>query len=311
MPDDMDAQEEAVERETIVREFPVEFSEGDGRTLEARIVPFNTPTVVRDNGGEPYTETWLPGAFENQTRAANRVLLNFEHEPGLGGVVGHGTDLVERDDALYGTFRVLDGPDGDKTLQLVNEGMLTGISLEAVALRSVKRGSIVQRVRAHLDKVSLCRFPAFKEAQVLAVREGEPEPEEPEPAPEPEPVPAVAERSQVDEVLERVGYAPLLTRVIVRTPWDGSAARFEDEEWRRSCILDRGADFETAKQRYGYPVLEPSGDLNINGMHAAAARLNQASASPAQKAAAARKLIRYYNQAGEKPPPSLRALAGR
>ena len=46
--------------DVIVREFQAELSEGDGRTIDARIVPYNTPTRVVDtveNGGNgiPYT----------------------------------------------------------------------------------------------------------------------------------------------------------------------------------------------------------------------------------------------------------------
>ena len=320
----------------LVREYAVDASVvGDGRTVDLRIVPYNTPTEVRDFGGPIYTETWLPGAFEKQTRAANRVWLNFEHEDGLRGVVGHGVDLVERSDALYGSFRVLNGSDGDKALDMVNEGLLPGVSLEAIPLKSRRTPEgIVERVKARLDKVSLCRFPAFAQAQVLAVREGEPEPDEPAPEPPPDGNPPSdperlspqvvrdelaaeelaknpPEFSDAELALQRIGYEPILKRAITRRPWDGSASRFDDEQWRRSCILDRGDQFDTAKTRYAFPVLEPSGDLNVNAMHNAAARLNQANATGEQKAAAARKLRRYYSMAEEDMPQSMMAMAGR
>src|SRR5678815_3726444 len=147
-------------REMLLREFPVEVSEGDdGRTLEARIVPYNTPTQVVDrveNGGtgEPYLESWAPGAFDRQAGAVNRVKvwLNFEHERGLRGIVGHGVQLDSRDDALYGVFRVHDNSDGNKALQMVRDGLLTGISLEALPLRTRRTvEGVVERVRAHLE----------------------------------------------------------------------------------------------------------------------------------------------------------------
>lgn len=354
------------EHEIFVREFPVEFAEtGDGRTIDARIVPYNVPARVADPPDfTPYEETFLPGAFERQTRAADRVKiwLNFEHEQGIRGIVGHGIELHDRADGLYGSFRVHDNPDGEKALALVREGLLTGLSLEFAALRSRVVEGVTQRLRAHIDKVSLCRTPAFADARVLALREAQEEadaeaPAEEPPAEEPEPEAdeaaaeeaveepvalagalrqqpdvvkatrritreeagtlqnewkaAAQEPDIVSEMLKRVGYEPLMSRAIVRRPWDGSASRFEDEEWRRSCILDRGDQFDTAKTRYAFPVLEPNGDLNVNGMHAAAGRLNQAQAPPAARAAAARRLLRYYTQAGETPPPALRAMAGR
>jgi hypothetical protein len=62
--------------------------------------------------------------------------------------------------------------DGDKALMLIREGLLAGLSLEAVAMRSVKRGGLVERVKARLDAVALTRRPAYKDARVLAVRNG-------------------------------------------------------------------------------------------------------------------------------------------
>ena len=43
--------------------------------------------------------------------------------------------LREEADALYGTFRVHPGTDGDKALHMVNEGVLTGLSIEALPTR--------------------------------------------------------------------------------------------------------------------------------------------------------------------------------
>ena len=59
------------------------------------------------------------------------MFLNFEHEQGISGVIGDGVSLRSQPDGLYGSFEILDGPDGDKALELVNRGKLRGISLEA------------------------------------------------------------------------------------------------------------------------------------------------------------------------------------
>ncbi len=159
----------------IVREFPVELVESDGRTIDLRVVPYNTAARVADPPRyEPYDEMWMPGAFDNQLRAANRVevFLNFEHQQGLQGIIGHGVELRESPDGLEGSFRIHDNADGDKALSLVHEGLLRGVSLEARPMRSTREGGVVQRLRAHLDRVSLVRSgrPAFKDAKVLAIR---------------------------------------------------------------------------------------------------------------------------------------------
>lgn len=96
-------------------------------------------------------------------------------------------------------------------------------------------------------------------------------------------------------------------------PWDGSESRFTIEEWKRSTLIDTGAGDPNTKARYKLPVREPNGDLNANALGAAAASLNGArggvKASPAQKKAAARKLLGYYRQADMNPPASLKTLA--
>jgi HK97 family phage prohead protease len=160
----------------LARTFELQIDSDNGRTIEARIVPYNTPTRVIDlpkNGGtgEPYEETWLPGAFEQQLRGQPKVWLNFEHEKGLQGIVGHALELRDERDGLHGAFRVHDNSDGNKALHLIRENVLTGVSLEAHALHSVRRNGVVERVKAHLDKVALCRSAAYAAAQVLAIRE--------------------------------------------------------------------------------------------------------------------------------------------
>lgn len=301
--------------QVIRREFQAELVPvGDGRTIDMRIIPYNTRAKVRDGAGPEYEEEWLPGVFDKQMSAANRVFVNVEHEKGFSGVVGRGQAFRESDAGFDGEVRILEGPDGDKALSLVNDGALTGVSVEAIPIKSQRtKDGVVQRVKARLLNVALCRNPAYSEAQVLAVREhpdvvADPEPDEPTPeppAPEPEP-----DSDRAAEVLARIGYEELVHRAVVNRPWDGSAARFDDEQYERSCLVCRPGD-GTVKERCSLPVLEPNGDLNVNGMHAAASRLSQTGLSPEEKAKAARKLVRYYRQCRETPPPSLVTLASR
>jgi HK97 family phage prohead protease len=236
--------------------------------------------------------------------------LNFEHEQGIRGIVGHGVELEDRGDGLHGSFRVHENADGDKALQLVREGLLGGLSLEFVAMRSRTVDGIVQRLRAHIDKVSLVRFPAYEGAQVLAVREQPLEEEEETPAP------ALRAEPMVDELAERLAaleLEPLRRIATTGKTWDGSPARFTDDQYKRSALFCRGGG-DPPKADCSLPVLEPDGTLNTNALGAAAAALAGArggvrGASPQQKASAARKLIRYYNAAGLEPPASLIALA--
>jgi len=164
-----------------VRTFSVDLVAGDGRTIDMRIVPYGERVKANDGlGGLPrgvvYEEEILPGAFDHQLNAANRVLLNVEHEAGIAGVVGRGLSLASRSDGFYGSFRALNTPAGDTALELVREQALGGASFEARFVKSIRTAAgVVQRVKANLRNVALCRDPAYSGAVVLGVRT---EPEE-------------------------------------------------------------------------------------------------------------------------------------
>lgn len=165
---------ERPERAVFRREFKISTEVGDGRTLEMRVVPFDEIGVAADPPKfEPYREQFMPGAFANQERAANRILLNFEHIQGLQGVIGHGVSLRQAADGYYGTFRIHETPDGEKALTLLREKVIEHGSVEFLALRSVRtRDGVVQRVKAHLDKLSLTRRdPVYTKTAVLGLRE--------------------------------------------------------------------------------------------------------------------------------------------
>jgi HK97 family phage prohead protease len=132
----------------------------------------------------PYQEEWMPGAFAHQLKAANRVLANLEHQEGIAGIVGHGTALIEREDGLYGSFKLHDTPEGNKALMLIKEGIMDSVSLEADSRKSLRgRDGVIRRVKANLVNIAFARFGAYAGAAVLAVRqqaalEREPFPEE-------------------------------------------------------------------------------------------------------------------------------------
>lgn len=170
---------ERPERAVAVRRFEIEAQAGDGRTISFRIAPFGETATCYDGlGGLPkgqaYEEELMPGLYDRQLRAANRVLLNFEHQEGIGGIVGHGLELWQQPDGYHAAFRVHETPDGDKTLTLVREGVLRGASVESYWLKSIRSArGVVQRVRAHLDAVAICRQGAYPSAVLTGLRTDE------------------------------------------------------------------------------------------------------------------------------------------
>lgn len=161
----------------IVRAFSADLTAGDGRTVDVRIVPYGEQITHADGHGGvpkgvPYKEEFVSGVFSHQVNAANRVLANFEHQPGLGGVVGHGLALREGPDGFYGSFRIHETPDGDKALTLIREKVLEGVSVEARPVRSERSpAGVVRRVKAHMFAIAFTRFGAYENARVLALRE--------------------------------------------------------------------------------------------------------------------------------------------
>jgi len=164
---------EARESGLLRRTFEAELTAGDGRTLDVRVVPYGVAADVSD-GGPVYREEWAAGSFDDQLVAGHRlkVLLNFEHHQSFADVIGKGVALRSAPDGLHGSFEVRKTDAGDMALDLVHDGILDGISLEARAKKSIRTAEgVVRRVRAHLVNVALCRTPAFTDARVLAVRE--------------------------------------------------------------------------------------------------------------------------------------------
>jgi HK97 family phage prohead protease len=170
---------EAPETGLLHREFAAEITATDGRTVDVVIVPYGE-TIQHNDGhggvprGEVYREEWIPGAFAHQLNAANRVVANVEHERGIAGIVGHGLALRESPEGLHGSFKIHKTPVGDTALELINDGVLSGVSLEARPRRGGSRrtaAGVIQRVKADLVNVAFTRFGAYKGAKVLAVRE--------------------------------------------------------------------------------------------------------------------------------------------
>jgi HK97 family phage prohead protease len=167
--------------ETLFREVDVSFrAEGDGRTLVSRLVPYNQVAIVSD-GGAPYSEMFLPGAFRAQMRAANRIraFLNFRHRQGLQDQIGYAKSIRDDEDGLHGELRVLNTPDGDKALELIEAGMLDRLSIEFQPVKDRIVDGVVHRVAARLLGVALTPEGSYAGAEVLAVREA-PDPDEEE-----------------------------------------------------------------------------------------------------------------------------------
>ena len=276
-------------REVLVRTFAVASQELDGRTLHVRVVPFDEVATVADPPDfKPYREQFMPGAFRAQENAAHRIRLRTDHaaidgngerKSGLSGVVGKGVSLRESSGGYEAEFRFLDTPDADTARELLADDPpgYDGVSAEFAPLRSVRtKDGIVQRVKAHLDSVALAVGPAYSKAEILALREGEivmdeeflPPPVSPE----------LLERCAELGIDLPKGMAMLISRAYTEAAWDGSAARWDTAEayCSASAIDLNPAGSPKTKGNCHLPYKEPgSGDINVNAVRNALARIGQ------------------------------------
>ena len=161
--------------EVVFPDLILRFAEdGDGRTLEGMIVPWDRPTPV--NKPTPGLESYARGALDKSLGESKRpiplLLHHNENEP--AGVL---TSHENREDGHYATFRVLSTRAGDDALELVREGLVTGLSIGGwgVPARTAERKLVngrrhIMRSEMRLDHVGLVRVPAFEDARVLALR---------------------------------------------------------------------------------------------------------------------------------------------
>ena len=144
---------------------------GDGRTVGGLVVPYNTPTEIRDKSGA-YTETFRPGAFAKTiAERGTKVKLLASHSQSTLPI-GKATSLVDRSDGLHGEFYVSRTQAGDDALELVRDGALDAFSVgfEPVKDEWSRDRVTVDRVEARLWEVSLVAIPAYETALVSSLR---------------------------------------------------------------------------------------------------------------------------------------------
>ena len=143
-------------------------SDGDGRTICGICVPYDVETRIHAG----LTEVFRFGAFDAVTRAAHRVKLLQGHNT---QTMPLGKAITLREDArgLYGEFKVSKTAQGDQALELVRDGVLTNLSVGFQPLKDRKTlAGIVERIKAHLDEVSLVTFGAYGDAaSINAIRQ--------------------------------------------------------------------------------------------------------------------------------------------
>jgi hypothetical protein len=111
-------------------------------------------------------------------------------------------------------------------------------------------------------------------------------------------------------VIEKPSLEEVYLSHIDTKPWsDYTKADYTPEQWHRACLVHIHQGTPTSKDQCKIPVRTPNGEINRNGVQAAAAALAGArggvNASPEKTSLAKRAVSRLYSQLGEKAPSSL------
>lgn len=170
---DIEQNTETAERPFLVREFVAADLAVEGRTVDVRLVPFGEVARVADPPAwEPYQEEWMPGVFDHQLTAANRIHAKYGHSQSVLDVVGHAMTLRAENDGYHVSAKIHQTVQGETTLELLRDGALPCVSLEARPVKNQRTATgVVQRMKANLTGFAFCRQGAFAGAQVLAIRE--------------------------------------------------------------------------------------------------------------------------------------------
>lgn len=235
---------------------------------------------------------------------------------GHGGavVVANMTALEERDGLIRAEGMFHTSPESSEAIALVATQMLRGMSVDLddatfelqnedgtpFDMEDEEHTPVAVVTDGRVSSVTLCSIPAFQEAYIA--------------------LGTWADADADDSALAAAGCLPCAARemdalfeeweqfAISEKAWDGSAARFSDEEYYRSCVVHKNGTSK-AKSDNSLPILEPNGDLNRAAVHAAAARVDQVDAPPAEIAKGKRSLVTAYRKLEEDPPESLTAAA--
>lgn len=90
-------------------------------------------------------------------------------------------------------------------------------------------------------------------------------------------------------------------------PWNFTQADYSPEQWKAACLVRGGDDKADNK----LPIKEPNGTINVNGIAAAAGRLNQLDVSSEERASAANHLKDLYQRMRKDVPAEVEKLSTR
>ena len=205
----------------------------DGRTVTARLVPWDMPQPVADRSGrQQYVETFARGGL---TVDLDRVLVEREHD---GPVVGILTATEDRDDGLYGTIRMSRSQVGSDTLADVEERILRSVSVDFLDLPVSPGTQQVTRTAAQLRRVAFVMDAAL-DAPVVSVRSIP----APSATPTTEETRTMSDIQAMPEVIEATAVEVLTPAPVVEQVVEHRSAPARPTAQRSPAVLERFESF--------------------------------------------------------------------
>lgn len=134
--------------------------------LTLRAVPYDAPTDI----GGGITETFVRGAFARAVSSPHRVRLKYDHD---GALVGRAIDIEDRADGPWIRAKVSDTQPARDMLTLIDDGVLSQVSVEFRPMRDymrvVRTGAryAVTHTRAHMTGIAVVPDGAYGDAAFI------------------------------------------------------------------------------------------------------------------------------------------------
>lgn len=142
------------------------------RLITLIAVPYEQEATI-EYRGELWQESFMRGAFDGLEGRIERVGVNRDHNKSK--TVGKAVEFwPAREEGLVAEIRIAKTKDGDDTLALANEDMISpSVGFGVRGSDQILNRPYRKIKRAFLDHISFVETPAYPGAKVLTVREGE------------------------------------------------------------------------------------------------------------------------------------------